>query len=195
MIFKYRGTRFATSYTMILFIKNMMGMSCKVISTMELEKLGLTCISVGIGRIEISESISPESLLKIKAALLKFGLEVIDTKKEILVGKIKNAVIEMIHHTDDRLKINFSNYLSERLDYDYTYLSNIFSQEEGITIEYFIILHRIDRVKELIVYNELTLTEISWKLHYSSVAHLSAQFKKITGVTPSYFKTRSPICA
>jgi AraC-like DNA-binding protein len=101
----------------------------------------------------------------------------------------------MIHHSDDRLKMNFSNYLSEKLNYDYTYLSNTFVEEEGITIEYFIILHRIDRVKALIVYNELTLTEISWKLHYSSVAHLSAQFKKITGVTPSYFKTRSPICA
>ncbi|WP_179415003.1 helix-turn-helix domain-containing protein [Mucilaginibacter sp. E4BP6] len=180
---------------MILFIKNMVGVSCKVISQMELEKLGLKCISVEIGRIEISESVSPEYLQKIKAAFLIFGLEVIDTKKEILVEKIKHVIIEMIHHTDDRLKMNFSNYLSEKLNYDYTYLSNTFVEEEGITIEYFIILHRIDRVKALIVYNELTLTEISWKLHYSSVAHLSAQFKKITGVTPSYFKTRSPICA
>jgi AraC-like DNA-binding protein len=173
----------------------MVGGSCKAISQMELEKLGLTCISVELGRIEISGSISPEYLLKIKAAFLAFGLEVIDTKKEILVEKIKHVIIDMIYHTDDRLKINFSNYLSEKLNYDYTYLSNTFAEEEGITIGYFIILHRIDRVKVLIAYNELTLTEISWKLHYSSVAHLSAQFKKITGVTPSYFKARSPICA
>jgi len=180
---------------MILFIKNMVGVSCKVISQMELEKLGLKCISIELGRIEILGSISTEYLLKIKAAFLIFGLEVIDTKKDILVEKIKHVIINMIHHTDDRLKVNFSNYLSEKLNYDYTYLSNTFVEEEGITIGYFIILHRIDRVKALIAYNELTLTEISWKLHYSSVAHLSAQFKKITGVTPSYFKARLPICA
>ncbi|WP_461459996.1 helix-turn-helix domain-containing protein [Mucilaginibacter sp.] len=162
---------------------------------MELEKLGLQCISIELGRIEVLGSISTENRLKIKAAFLTFGLELIDTKKEILVEKIKHVIIDMIYHADDRLKINFSNYLSEKLNYDYTYLSNIFSEEEGITIEYFTIIHRIERVKALIAYNELTLTEISWKLHYSSVAHLSAQFKKITGVTPSYFKARLPICA
>jgi len=180
---------------MILFIKNMVGVSCKMIVQLELEKLNLTCIDIEIGRIEISESISYDQLLKIKISLLQFGLEIIDSKKDILVEKIKNAIIEIIHHTDERLKINFSEYLSEKLDYDYTYLSNIFSEQLGITIESFMILHKIQRVRELIGYNELTLTEISWKLHYSSVAHLSAQFKKITGVTPSFFKAHRPICA
>jgi len=166
-----------------------------MIAQLELEKLGLTCVTIEIGRIEISESISYDQLLQIKIALLQFGLEIIDNKKDILVEKIKNTIIEMIHHTDDRLKINFSDYLSEKLNYDYTYLSNIFSDQQGITIEYFMILHKIQRVRELIGYNELTLTEISWKLHYSSVAHLSAQFKKITGVTPSSFKAQRLICA
>lgn len=137
-----------------------MGVSCKVISQMELEKFGLKCISVETGRIEILENVSPEYLLKIKNAFLIFGLEVIDTKKEILVEKIKQVIINMIHHTDDRLKINFSNHLSEKLNYDYTYLSNLFSEEEGTTLEYFLIVSRIDRVKELIVFNDLTLTEI-----------------------------------
>jgi AraC-like DNA-binding protein len=107
----------------------------------------------------------------------------------MLIEKIKNVIIEMIHHRDELPKINFSNYLSEKLDYDYTYLSNLFSETEGITIEHFILRHKIERVKELIIYNELNLTEIAWKLQYSSVGALSNQFKKITGLTPSFFKS------
>ncbi len=118
----------------------------------------------------------------------KWGLELMDDKKSMLIEKIKNVIIESIHYSDEQLQINFSNYLSEKLNYDYTYLANLFSEVEGTTIEHFIIGHKIERVKELIVYDELSLTEIAWKLHYSSIAHLSNQFKKITGLTPSYFK-------
>lgn len=155
---------------------------------MELEKLGLHCTLIELGKVETLESISADQIKKIKKGLLKSGLELIEDKKSILIEKIKNAIIEMVHYSDCELKINFSAYLSSKLNLDYTYLSNTFSTAEGTTIERFIILNKINRIKELIEYDELNLTEISWKLHYSSVAHLSAQFKKITGVTPTYFK-------
>jgi AraC-like DNA-binding protein len=112
-----------------------------------------------------------------------------DDKRAMLIEKIKNVIVEMVHYTDELPKVNFSDYLSEKLNYDYTYLANLFSETEGTTIEHFIIMHKIERVKELIIYDELNLTEIAWKLHYSSVAHLSNQFKKITGLTPSFFKS------
>src|SRR6476620_10617282 len=111
-----------------------------------------------------------------------------DNKKSMLIEKIKSVVIESIHYSEEQLQINFSKYLSEKLNYDYTYLSNLFSEVQGTTIEHFIIAHKIERVKELLVYDELNLTAIAWKLHYSSVAHLSNQFKKVTGLTPSHFK-------
>ncbi|MDB5111350.1 MAG: transcriptional regulator, AraC family, partial [Mucilaginibacter sp.] len=144
-------------------------------------------IAVMLGRAEVL-SISSAQIEKLNIALLQSGLELMDDKKSILIEKIKNVIIEMVHYTDDPLKINFSDFLSVKLNLDYTYLANIFSEVVGVTIEHFIILHKIERVKELMGHNELNLTEISWKLHYSSVAHLSTQFKKITGVTPSYFK-------
>ena len=112
-----------------------------------------------------------------------------DDRRAMLIEKIKNVIIDLVHYTDELPKVNFSNYLSEKLKYDYTYLANLFSETEGTTIEHYIILHKIERIKELIIYNELTLTEIAWKLHYSSVAHLSNQFKKITGLTPTFFKS------
>ena len=111
-----------------------------------------------------------------------------DDKKAVLIEKIKNAIIEMVHYKDELPKTNFSDYLSEKLNYDYTYLANLFSEVQGTTIEKFIISHKIERVKELIIYDELNLTEIAWNMHYSSVAHLSNQFRKITGLTPSHFK-------
>ncbi len=111
-----------------------------------------------------------------------------DDRKAVLIERIKNAIIEMVHYREDLLKMNFSDYLSEKLNYDYTYLANLFSEIQGTTIEKFIIAHKIEKVKELIIYDELNLTEIAWKMHYSSVAHLSNQFKKITGLTPSHFK-------
>ena len=161
---------------------------CKMIVKNELTKLGLHYISVELGEAEIKEHITEEQHDKMKNALLKWGLELMDDKKSMLIEKIKNVIIESIHYSDEQLQINFSNYLSEKLNYDYTYLANLFSEVEGTTIEHFIIGHKIERVKELIVYDELSLTEIAWKLHYSSIAHLSNQFKKITGLTPSYFK-------
>jgi len=154
----------------------------------ELSKLGLHYIRVELGEVEIMENITEKQQNKMKIALLKWGLELMDNKKSMLIEKIKSVVIESIHYSEEQLQINFSKYLSEKLNYDYTYLSNLFSEVEGTTIEHFIIAHKIERVKELLVYNELNLTEIAWKLHYSSVAHLSNQFKKVTGLTASHFK-------
>jgi AraC-like DNA-binding protein len=154
----------------------------------ELRKLGLHYVVVNLGEVEIMEDISPTKQKEFKVAVAKFGLELMDDKRSILIERIKKVIIELIHYTDEPLKTNFSDHLSEKLNHDYTYLANLFSEVEGITLEHFIILHKIERVKELIVYDELSLTEISYKLHYSSVAHLSNQFKKITGLTPSHFK-------
>lgn len=167
----------------------MVSIRCKMLVKEELKNLGLHYIAVDLGEVEIMENITAEQRATIKAALLKSGLELLDDKKAILIERIKAVIIEMIHYTDELPKINFSNYLSEKLQYDYTYLANLFSETEATTIEHFIILHKIERVKELIIYDELNLTEISRKLHYSSVAHLSHQFKKITGLTPSFFKS------
>ncbi len=161
---------------------------CKMIVKDELKKLGLHYIHLNLGEVEVMEKITNEQREEIKRVLLKSGLELMDDKRAMLIEKIKNVIIEMVHYTDELPKVNFSNYLSEKLKYDYTYLANLFSETEGTTIEHFIILHKIEKIKELIIYNELTLTEIAWKMHYSSVAHLSNQFKKITGLTPTFFK-------
>lgn len=154
-----------------------------------LEDLGLTCISVELGTVEIKEDISKEQLEKFSDRLKESGLELLDDKKNILVEKIKSVIIEMIHYSEDVPEVNDSDYICEKLGYDYTYLSNTFSEVKGITIQQYIIMHKIERVKELLIYDELNLTEIAYKLHYSSVAHLSNQFKKITGLTPTYFKS------
>jgi AraC-like DNA-binding protein len=154
----------------------------------ELTKLGLQVTSVELGEAEILETISIAQHDQFKAALLKAGLELMDDKKSVLIQKIKNVIVELVHYTEEPLNVNFSDYLSQKLDYDYTYLANLFSEVQGITIEKFIITHKIERVKELLVYNELSLTEIAYLMHYSSVAHLSTQFKKVTGLTPSHFK-------
>jgi AraC-like DNA-binding protein len=154
----------------------------------ELEKLGLRYIDVKIGEADIIENIRPEQLELLDKALKKSGLLLMDTKKSILVEKIKNSIIELVHYQEEQIKVNLSDYLSEKLNHDYTYLANLFSEVKGITIEKFYLTHKIEKVKELIVYDELNLTEISYKMHYSSVAHLSNQFKKFTGLTPSHFK-------
>ena len=161
---------------------------CKMVVKAELEKLGLHYIVVELGEAEIMESISEEQHDQFKEALLRSGLELLDNKKSVLIQKIKNVIIELIHYSEEPLAINFSDHLSQKLNHNYTYLANLFSEVQGTTIEKFIIAHKIERVKELLVYNELTLTEIAYLMHYSSVAHLSAQFKKITGLTPSHFK-------
>jgi len=154
----------------------------------ELEKLGLNWTSVELGEISIRENITDDQLYKLGIALKKSGLELMDDKKSILVEKINAIIIELVHYTDEQIKINLSDYLSKKLNHNYTYLSNLFSEVKGTTIEKVYLAHKIEKVKELLVYDELTLTEIAWKLHYSSVAHLSNQFKKITGLTPSHFK-------
>jgi YesN/AraC family two-component response regulator len=161
---------------------------CKMVVKDELTKLGLHYTAVELGEADIMETISPEQQARFKDALVRSGLELMDDKKSVLIQKIKNVIVELIHYTDEPLTVNFSVFLSNKLDYDYTYLANLFSEVQGITIEKFIITHKIERVKELLVYNELNLTEIAYLMHYSSVAHLSAQFKKITGLTPSHFK-------
>lgn len=174
---------------MKLYIKYMVSLRCKMLVKSELEKLGLTCTSVDLGVVEIKEDISKEELETFNQNLKKAGLELLDDSKNILVEKIKSVIVEMIHYADEVPRVNDSDYISEKLNYDYTYLSNTFSEVKGITIQQYIILHKIEKVKELLLYDELSLTEIAYKLHYSSVAHLSNQFKKITGLTPTYFKT------
>ena len=183
---------------MKIYIKYMVSTRCKMAVKEELTKLGLHFIVVDLGEVEIMEDISGEQREQLKIALLHSGLELMDDKRAVLIGKIKAVITEMVHYTDEMPKINYSDYISKKLNYDYTYLSNLFSEVKGITIQQFIIIHKIERVKELIMYDELNLTEISYKLHYSSVGHLSNQFKKITGLSPSHFKQlkekrRSPI--
>jgi AraC-like DNA-binding protein len=154
----------------------------------EIEKLGLHYITVDLGEADIREEISAEQLARLGIALKKTGLELMDDKRSILVEKIKTIIIELVHYNDEQIKINLSDYLSEKLNLNYTYLANLFSEVKGTTIEQFYLAHKIEKVKELLVYDELNLTEIAWKLHYSSVAHLSNQFKKMTGLTPTHFK-------
>tara|TARA_R110002012_G_scaffold250730_5_gene428670 strand:+ start:5424 stop:5963 length:540 start_codon:yes stop_codon:yes gene_type:complete len=166
----------------------MVSLRCKLQVKEELEKLGLHYVVLDLGMVDVLEDITEEQREKLKLNLLKSGLELLDDKKSILIDRIKNVIIEMIHYTDELPKVNYSDYISEKLDYDYTYLSNIFSEVKGITIQQFIIMHKIERVKELLLYDELNLTEISYKLHYSSVAHLSNQFKKVTGLSPTFFR-------
>lgn len=166
----------------------MVSLRCKMMVKDELKKLGLRYISVELGTAEIMEDISQEQHDQLKENLLKSGLELLDDKKSILIEKIKNLIIEMIHYSDELPDVNYSDYISEKLNYDYTYLSNIFTEVKGITIQQFIIAHKIEKVKELLLYDELNLTEIAYRLHYSSVAHLSNQFKKVTGLSPSFFK-------
>ena len=173
---------------MKIYIKHMVSNRCKMAVKEELKKLGLHFIVVDLGEVEIMENISAGQREQIKIALRSSGLELMDDKRSILIEKIKNTVIEMVHHSDEMIKTNFSDFLSEKLSHDYTYMANLFSEVQGITIEHFIIAHKIERIKELIIYDELNITEIAWKMNYSSVAHLSNQFKKVTGLSPSHFK-------
>ncbi len=171
---------------------------CKIAVRDELKKLGLHFIMVDLGVVEIMENINSDKRELLKSGLLNAGFELMDDKRAILIEKIKNIIIEMVHHSDTNIKINFSDYLSEKLDHNYTYLANLFSEIQGTTIEQFIISHKVERIKELMIYGELNVTEIAWKMGYSSVAHLSSQFKKVTGLSPSHFnklkdKRRNPI--
>jgi YesN/AraC family two-component response regulator len=166
----------------------MVSLRCKLLVKSELEKMNLHFTTVELGEVEIVEDLSAEQQQQLKTSLLRSGLELLEDKKSMLIEKIKNIIIELIHYTEETPVLNFSAYLSEKLNYDYNYLSNLFSEVKGTTIEHFLIAHKIERAKELLIYNELTLTEIADKLHYSNVAHLSNQFKKVTGLTPTFFK-------
>lgn len=173
---------------MFLYIKYMVSLRCKMVVRQELQKLGLHYVNVDLGTIEILEDITDLQREQLRKNLKASGLVLLDDKRKIIIEKIKAVIIEMVHYTDELPKLNYSEYISEKLGYDYTYLATAFSEVKGVTIQQFIILHKIERVKELLLYDELNLSEISYKLHYSSVSHLSNQFKKVTGLTPSYFK-------
>lgn len=164
----------------------------------ELKKLGLHFVFVDLGEVDVMEDITPELREQLRASMLSIGLELMDDKKAMLIDKIKNVIIELVHHTEEQIKVNFSEYLAEKLNHDYTYLANVFSEVQGSTIEHFMIAHKVERIKEFLIYDELNVTEIAYKMNYSSVAHLSHQFKKTTGLTPSQFKalkdkSRSPL--
>jgi AraC-like DNA-binding protein len=173
---------------MKLYIKYMVSNRCKIAVKDELKKLGLHYIMVDLGEVEIMEDLSDEAMGLAKTALFSAGFELMDDKRSVLIERIKNTVVEMIYHSNEVITTKFSHYLSNKLNYNYTYLAKIFSEVQGITIEQFIISHKIEKIKELIIYGELNITEIAWKMNYSSVAHLSNQFKKIVGLSPSHFK-------
>ena len=177
----------------------MVSQRCKMFVKDELKKLGLHFIVVDLGEVEIMEEITDSQREELNAGLMVQGLELMDDKKAILIEKIKNTIVKMVHDVDSgELKVNFSDYISEKLGHNYTYLANLFAEVVGTTIEQFIISHKVEKIKELIMYGELTISEIAWKMNYSSIQHLSTQFKKVTGLTPSHFKNlkdkkRSPL--
>ena len=173
---------------MKLFIKYMVSARCKMLVKSKLEKYGLHYSRIESGEVEIMEDITDEIRFRLKMDLLEEGLELMADHKAVLIDKIKTTIIEMIHQQDELPRIKLSILLSDKLNHDYTYLANLFSEVTGTTIEQFVIAHKIEKVKELMLYEELNLTEISYKLNYSSVSHLSSQFKKVTGLTPTFFK-------
>lgn len=161
---------------------------CKMVVKDELVKLGLHPKSVELGQIEISKEINSQQKNQLNTVLQSFGFELIDDRKSQLIEKIKSYIVELVHYSEDQLSVKFSAYISKKLNHDYSYLSTLFSEVEGITIEKYLINQRIEKVKEMITYDQLSLSEIAYQLGYSSVAHLSSQFKKVTGLTPSHFK-------
>lgn len=179
---------FKNKLTLKLYIKYMVSNRCKMATKEALRKLGLHFIFVDLGEVEVMENLSNDQIEQLRIELNHSGLELMDDKRAVLIEKIKKAIVELVHHTNSEIKVNFSDFLSKKLGHNYTYLANLFSEVQGTTIEQFIILHKVERIKELLIYGELNITEIAWKMNYSSVAHLSNQFKKVTGLTPSHFK-------
>ena len=161
---------------------------CKMVVKSEFEKLGLQTISVELGEVELQDAISEHQKKELLIQLHRLGFDLIDDKKSKTIEKIKNLIIDLVHHKNNELKINLSDYLAQNLNQDYNTLSNLFSEVENTTIEKYFISQKIEKVKELLIYNELSLSEIADILNYSNVAHLSNQFKKITGFTPTYYK-------
>lgn len=176
---------------MKIFIQHMVSLRCKMMVKSVLEKMNIAYKSVELGEIVLVKSISESTKEELKSELRKSGLKVMDDKKAILIEKIIAIIVEMVHYSDEIPNVNFSTLLQEKMQQDYHKMAEIFSETKGITIEHFIILHKIEKIKELLIYDELNITEISYKMNYSSVAHLSKQFKQITGLTPSFFKTLS----
>jgi len=162
---------------------------CKMVVKAELEKLGIQPITVDLGEIEIKNDLATDTLRRLDTALKDLGFEIIDDRKSLIIEKIKNSIVELIHHSDENIGINLSAYLTQKLNYDYNYLSNLFSEVEGTTIEKYLIAQKMEKVKELLKYDELTLSQIADRLGYSSVAYLSNQFKKQTGLSPSFYKS------
>lgn len=173
---------------MKLYIKYMVSLRCKMMVRHELERIGLAYKSIDLGIVELKENITQAQRDEFRKNLMRSGLELLDDKKSILIERIKCLIIEMIHYSDELPATNYSEYISNELQYDYTYLANLFSEVKGITIQQYIIINKIEKVKELLLYDELSVKDIAFKLHYSSAAHLSTQFKKSTGHTPSFFK-------
>ena len=171
----------------------MVSLRCKMLVRDELNQLCIPFKTIELGVVDLEDVLSEEQRQQLKCNLLVSGLELMDDKKSMLIERIKNLIIELVHYSDELPKVKYSDYLAEKTKYDYAYLSNLFSQTEGITIAHFILLHKIERVKELIIYDELNLTEIAFMMNYSSAAALSNQFKKITGLTPSFFKNVSSL--
>lgn len=176
---------------MKIFIQNMVSLRCKLMVISQLDKLGLSYKSVELGEVLLIEPLSETNKQLLKKALHQSGLELMDDKKAMMIEKIINIIVEMVHYSDELPPYNFSTFLQEKMRLDYHKMAEIFSKTKGVTIEHFIILHKVERIKELITYDELNLTEISYKMNYSSVAHLSKQFKQVTGFTPSFFKNLS----
>ncbi len=170
-----------------IHIKFMVSLRCKLVVQQQLDRIGIQYLSIDLGMVETENTIPKDQIEELRNSLQLVGLEILENKKSILIDKIKSGIIEMIRCSKDELRVNHSDFISKKVGYDYTYLSNIFSEVEGITIQQFIIIHKIEKVKELLHYGELSLTEISYLLNYSSVSHLSTQFKKVTGFTPSFF--------
>jgi YesN/AraC family two-component response regulator len=173
---------------MRLYIQNMVCLCCKMTVATVLKKMDINYTNLELGEVHLTASLNKKERKQLQKTLHEYGLEIMDDKEAILVEKIVTIIVTMIHETKDMPKFNFSVFLTNQLNQDYHTLSALFSKTKGVTIEHFIILHKIERVKELIMYDELSLTEISFKMHYSSVAHLSSQFKKVTGLTPTFFK-------
>lgn len=173
---------------MKIHIKYMVSLRCKLVVKSILEKMDLPYKTIELGEVDLNTALSDEQQRILGKELIKYGLEMLNDKKAVLIDRIKSLIVEMVHYEDELPKVKVSDYISEKLQHDYNFLSNIFSEVTGTTIENFIINHKIERAKELILYDELNITEIAFKLHYSSVAHLSNQFKKVTGLTPTYFK-------
>ena len=174
---------------MHIYIKNMVCDRCIMVVKDEFEKLGYPTLKVQLGEVEVAGDLTADKISAIDNHLNKFGFEIIDNTKSRIIEKIKNVIVQLIHHSNgDGLKVNYSTYIESHLNKDYNYLSNLFSEVEGTTIEKYIIHQKIEKVKELLVYDELTLGEIASKMGYSNVAYLSAQFRKVTGLTPTHFK-------